>query len=96
MRLSLPLFREVAAGWLAPLAGRLTATEVGLLPVAPRIVTLELAIRFLTDFLQGDRYFRVERPEHNLARCRAQLALAEDMERREPALAGAVREALGG
>ena len=59
-------------------------------------MTLELAARFLTDHLLGDRYFRTGYPGHNLDRCRAQLALAADMERQEGTLAASVREALGG
>jgi hypothetical protein len=95
-RLSLPLFREVTRGWLGPMAGLLTSAEVELMPLAPRVIALELAIRFLTDYLEGDRYFRVERPGHNLDRCRAQLALAADLERQETAMAAVVRESLGG
>ncbi len=60
------------------------------------MVTLELAARFLTDYLDGDRYFRIAYPAHNLDRCRAQLALAADMERHEATLSDAVRETLGG
>ncbi len=45
-----------------------------------KIITLELAVRFLTDYLDGDRYFRVAYPEHNLVRARAQMKLVADME----------------
>ena len=47
--------------------------ELELLPLGAKIITLELAVRFLTDYLDGDRYFRVAYPEHNLVRARAQL-----------------------
>jgi hypothetical protein len=96
VRLSLPLHRAVTQGWLEPMAPLLTPGEAELLPLAPIVVTLELAARFLTDYLGGDRYFRTAYPGHNLDRCRAQLALAADMERHEATLTTAVREALGG
>ena len=96
VRVSPALHRAVTRGWLAPLAPLLTTAEAELLPLAPRVVTLELAARFLTDHLLGDRYFRTGYPGHNLDRCRAQLALAADMERQEGTLDASVREALGG
>jgi Ser/Thr protein kinase RdoA (MazF antagonist) len=57
----------------------LTATERDGLALAPLIVTFEQAVRFLTDHLAGDVYYRVARTGHNLDRCRAQLALLESM-----------------
>ena len=54
--------------------------ELELLPLGAKIITLELAVRFLTDYLDGDRYFRVAYPEHNLVRARAQMKLVADME----------------
>ncbi len=96
MHLSLPLLRAVTRGWIEPMAPRLTPAEAELLPIAPIVVTLELAARFLTDYLDGDRYFRIAYPAHNLDRCRAQLALAADMERHEATLSDTVRETLGG
>ena len=47
-----------------------------------KIITLELAVRFLTDYLDGDRYFKTAYPEHNLVRARAQLKLVADMEQK--------------
>ena len=49
--------------------------ERSLLVTAARVITYEQAVRFLTDYLDGDRYYRTDRPSHNLDRCRAQLAL---------------------
>jgi hypothetical protein len=43
-------------------------------------MTYECGIRFLTDYLDGDRYFKTDYPDHNLVRCRAQFKLLEDME----------------
>ena len=44
-------------------------------------MTIECGMRFLTDYLQGDTYFRVKYPEHNLVRCHTQLKLVSDMEK---------------
>ena len=52
-------------------------------------MTLECGIRFLTDYLDGDHYFRIHRPEHNLDRCRTQFKLVRDMEEQFEAM-GAV------
>ena len=58
-------------------AGFLTPAEVDLLPLAGPLMALESAARFLTDHLQGDVYFRVEGPGHNLRRTRNQLRILE-------------------
>ena len=44
------------------------------------VMTYECGMRFLTDYLQGDTYFKIQRPNHNLDRCRTQFKLLEDME----------------
>jgi hypothetical protein len=61
----------------------LTGDEQARLPIAPLVVTFEQAVRFLTDHLAGDIYYRVDRRGHNLDRCRAQLALVESMAARQ-------------
>ena len=79
MGINLDLFRVYTAGFLTACPS-LTAKEKALLPLGAKIITLELAIRFLTDYLDGDLYFKTEYPEHNLVRARAQLKLVADME----------------
>lgn len=63
-------------------AGRsfLTEREIELLPVGARVITMLMGIRFLTDFLDGDRYYKVARDSHNLDRCRTQIALVRSMD----------------
>ncbi|MBR2541242.1 MAG: aminoglycoside phosphotransferase family protein [Mogibacterium sp.] len=61
---------------------QLTQTERDMLAFGAKIMTLECGIRFLTDYLEGDTYFKTDHPAQNLARCRAQLALVRDMERK--------------
>ena len=51
-----------------------------MLPMGAKLMTLECGIRFLTDYLEGDSYFKIHRPEHNLDRCRTQFAMVKDME----------------
>ena len=74
------LFRALAAGFLAGTGGILTRLECELLPFAGKLITMEIGCRFLTDYLNGDRYFRIARPEHNLDRARAQLKLVASIE----------------
>ena len=75
----LHLFEVFTKGFLESCKG-LTELEIKLLPEGARTITLELGVRFLTDWLDGDKYFATKYPGHNLDRCRAQLALALDME----------------
>lgn len=80
--LSLELYDAYARGFLEGCGGRLTAKEIETLPLGAKIITLEQGIRFLTDYLQGDTYYHTEREGQNLDRCRTQLALVADMERK--------------
>lgn len=79
MELDLNLFRVYTKGYLTACPS-LTEKETELLPLGAKIITLELAARFLTDYLDGDLYFKTEYPEHNLVRTRSQLKLVADME----------------
>ena len=77
----LSLYTTYTRGFLAGANGTLTETEIRYLPWGARLMTLECGIRFLTDYLDGDHYFRIHRPEHNLDRCRTQFKLVSDMEK---------------
>lgn len=80
------IFEALVRGYLAPLRGVLTRAEIDQLVPAGQVITLECASRFLADYLAGDVYFRTHRPEQNLERCRAQLALLRSLEEREELL----------
>ena len=80
--LDLSLFEAYAKGFLEGCGGRLTDTEIDLLPEGAMMMTFECGMRFLTDYLEGDTYFKIHRPKHNLERCRDQFALLADMERK--------------
>jgi hypothetical protein len=64
----------------------LTPAEKNLLPVAGQVITFELGLRFLTDFLAGDTYFKTQRAGENLDRCRVQFKLFESMRRQESSM----------
>ena len=79
MEMDLHLFEVYTKGFLEA-ATALTDREVELLPLGAFVITLELATRFMKDYLDGDVYFKTAYPEHNLVRARAQMKLAADMQ----------------
>ena len=82
MGLNLHLFEVYTRGYMEA-APALTDMEVAMLPLGAYVMTLELAVRFLKDYLDGDLYFsKIDYPEHNLVRARSQMALAADMEKK--------------
>ena len=89
--LDLCLFRSFAQGFIKGCRGSLTADEIQLLPEGALVMTFECGLRFLTDYLQGDRYFKTDYDTHNLVRCRTQLRLALDMEQKLPQMHEAIR-----
>jgi Ser/Thr protein kinase RdoA (MazF antagonist) len=84
--LDLDLYEALLRGYLEGAGDLLAPAERTALPLACRLITYELGVRFLTDYLQGDRYFKIARPDHNLERARVQLALMEAMERKQAAM----------
>ena len=78
--LSLELLEAYTKCFLEGCAGKLTDIEVQMLPMGAKLMTFECGMRFLTDYLQGDTYFKIHREGHNLDRCRCQFALVKDME----------------
>lgn len=73
-------------GFVSEANGFLSQEELSRLPLGIQVITCELAMRFLTDYIDGDLYFKVNTPEHNLTRARAQIALLTDVERKEKEL----------
>lgn len=73
-------FKIYARGFLDGCDGLLTDEEIMLLPEGAKMMTAECGMRFLTDYLEGDTYFKTEREEQNLDRCRTQLKLVSEME----------------
>jgi len=80
--LDMAAFEHLTRGYLETASSLLTPIEVETLAFGPRLMTLECGMRFLADHLQGDIYFRIHRPEHNLHRARTQFKMVADMEAR--------------
>ncbi|MFH1262562.1 MAG: aminoglycoside phosphotransferase family protein [Pseudomonadota bacterium] len=79
IRLELPKFEALLTGYLAGAGSFLNETERKHLVHGAKLITLMIGTRFLTDFLDGDRYFRIHRPGHNLERCRTQYQLVQSL-----------------
>ena len=79
---NLEVFRAFAEGFLSKTANTMTDMEVETLALSCFVLTAELATRFLADYLDGDLYFNIKSPDHNLVRTRCQIALAKDMLRK--------------
>ena len=80
MSIDMELYEIYAKAFLEGAAGSLTDAEIEYMPWGAKLMTLECGIRFLTDYLVGDTYFRIHREKHNLDRCRTQFKLVADME----------------
>ncbi len=78
--IDLTLFESYADGFLSETAGNLNDAEITNLAFGAKLMTFECGIRFLTDYLEGDVYFRTTYPEHNIVRARNQFRLVADME----------------
>ena len=74
------LFDLYAKGYIEGCGGKLTEKEIEMMPMGAKVMTFECGMRFLTDYLEGDHYFKIHREHHNLDRCRTQFKLVEDME----------------
>ena len=89
--LQFPMFEALARGYLGSAGDLLTDGEKEHLVSASKVITFEQAIRFLTDYLSGDTYYKVHRDGHNLDRCRTQFKLLESIEQQEDAMERLVR-----
>lgn len=78
--MDLGLFESYAKGFLTGCGGLLSKDEIMLMPEGAKMMTIECGMRFLTDYLEGDTYFKTKYPEHNLDRCHTQFKLVADME----------------
>lgn len=90
--LDLGLYETYVKGFLEGCQGILTENELKMLPMGAKMMTLECGMRFLTDYLEGDTYFKIHREYHNLERCRCQFALVADMERKWDEMAAIVQK----
>lgn len=84
VKMQFNMFEALLRGYLSTAGEFLTDTEREYLPFAGKLITLETGVRFLTDYLNGDTYFKIHRENHNLDRCRTQIALVESIEEQTP------------
>ncbi len=94
--LDLNKYRAFAQGFIGKIADALTTNEVKTMALGAITITIELAVRFLTDYLTGDKYFKTNYEGHNLVRARCQLALAKDMLSKRTEMERIVCEIVGG
>ncbi len=92
VNVDLKRFDALVRGYLESARGMLTPDEIANLVLSGRVMTYMIGIRFLTDYLSGDTYFRTDRPEQNLDRCRAQFKLLLSQEAQEDEMEAAVRK----
>jgi hypothetical protein len=85
------MFEAIAKGYIEGTAGALLQIEKENMVTSGKLLTFECGIRFLTDYLQGDVYFKTKREAHNLDRCRTQFALVKSLEEHEEKLMGFVK-----
>lgn len=90
----LAVFEAVTDGYLGSARAFLNQRELAFLVPGAIIITYETGIRFLTDYLEGDSYFKVDRPTHNLDRCRNQFKLISSMEAQQNAMEAIVKGAV--
>ncbi len=90
----LPIFKALLKGYLTATYEVLNETEIKHLTFAGKLITLEIGIRFLTDYLDGDNYFKTHYEDHNLVRCRSQFKLVTSMEEQSEEMELALAEVL--
>ena len=84
VKMDINLFRAYAEGYLAETKNTLNSIEKEYLAFAPLLMTYEQALRFLADFIEGDKYYRIHNKNHNIQRTRSQIRLLESMEEQYP------------
>jgi thiamine kinase-like enzyme len=90
--MDLELFEHFTKGFLEQTRESLTPLEIEYLPFSAKIMTFECGMRFLTDYLSGDVYFKIHRQEHNLDRTRTQFKMVADMEEKKEQMQRIVRK----
>ena len=89
---NLEYFDAFTKGFAEGAKDSLTKKEIELLALSAQLMTYECGIRFLTDYLNGDTYFRIHREHHNLDRCRTQFKLVKEMEEKQNELERIVKK----
>jgi len=94
VNMEIKMFKALVEGFLHSAGDILVEKEIELLPFSGKLITFEIGIRFLTDYLQGDSYFKIHRENQNIDRCRKQFKMVESMEEQEEKMAKIVNEVI--
>jgi hypothetical protein len=86
IRMDIDYFEALVNGYLETASGFLAPKEKELLPMSGKLITFEIGLRFLTDYLQGDTYFKTHREGQNIDRCRKQFTMVRSMEKQMDAM----------
>ena len=92
VEMSIDMFRAYAEGYLSEQRNSMCASEKEWLAFAGRYITFEQVLRFLMDYIDGDKYYKIAYPDHNLVRTRAQYKLLQSMERQYEEMCAIVKE----
>ena len=90
--MDIDLFKAYASGYLSETNNTLNDIEKEYLAFAPLLLAYEQGLRFLTDYLDGDKYYRIHHKHHNIQRTRAQIRLLESMEEQYGEMKRIIRE----
>ena len=94
VKFNLEVFRYFTKGFLSETRDTLTPQEIELLPHSCQFMTYIMALRFLTDYIDGDTYYKIKHPEHNIERARNQIKLVQEMEKSEQKMKEVVNAAI--
>jgi len=94
--MQMPMFEALVRGYVAGAGRVLTPTEIDRLDMSGVVIAYTMGVRFLTDFLQGDVYYKTLHPNHNLDRCRTQIALVDSMLGQREAMRACVTRVMQG
>lgn len=89
--MSLEMFKAYAEGYLHEQKASMVQSELDHLAFSARYITFEQMLRFLMDYIDGDRYYKIAYPDHNLVRTRAQYKLLQSMEEQYEQMCGIIR-----
>lgn len=92
VEMDLEKYRLFTKGFIKGMHGLLTQKEIEMMPIGAKMMTYEVAVRFLTDYLNGDIYFHTDYSGQNLLRTRTQIKLVSDMEKKMDAMQGFAKE----
>lgn len=92
VRVNIPIFEAYTRGYMETARSFLTPMEIQLLPYGGRLLTYMQTVRFLTDYINGDVYYKIHRPKHNLIRTKAQFKLLQSLEENAEKMDGFMKQ----